>query len=251
MTAELAEFAKTGFFARIRPDAQITRFQVLGERSSGTNYASRLIGKNTSLDPDTPLGWKHGFPDYRDMPADLLIIAMVRHAGAWSRSMHKRPWHTRAEMQKLEFSEFLRATWDTSFDHAKYFPDEVARGLLGAALTADLDQDTGAAFDNVFALRRAKLTALLAGASRPGNFILLRMEPMIAEPEPTLMAILDAARVSLNGAGYRGIFKRLGTNFNSKVEPRPKTPNRLSEDDRVFMRSQLDADQERLLGYSY
>lgn len=251
MTAALSDFAKTGFFARIRSDAKITRFQVVGERSSGTNYASRLIGKNSALSPDTPLGWKHGFIEFENLPDDVLVVAMVRHAGVWSRSMHKRPWHSSDALQALELSDFLRAPWDTSFDEAKYFRREEKLGLIGGPLTYDRHPDTGEMFENVYTLRRAKLTALLAGAKTECNFILLRMEPMIKAPEDTLRRVLDAANVPLNAEGFRGIFKRLGSKFHPRVDPRPKTPNRLSDEDRAFMRSQLDIEQEAQLGYRY
>ena len=62
-------FAETGL--HLRPtDHVITRFQVVGERSSGTNYIKRLFGKNTGLRPVETLGWKHGGMQTLAVPAD-------------------------------------------------------------------------------------------------------------------------------------------------------------------------------------
>ena len=41
--------------------------QVFGERSSGTNFVKRLIGRNSVLKPTEEMGWKHGFPQMTAM----------------------------------------------------------------------------------------------------------------------------------------------------------------------------------------
>ena len=83
-------FAATGLHVQSGP-TPVTRFQVVGERSSGTNYVKRLLGRNTGLKPTEALGWKHGGPQALAIPADLLVVICVRHAGDWARSMHRGP----------------------------------------------------------------------------------------------------------------------------------------------------------------
>ena len=102
------EFSSTGWQVH-RPAAGITRYQVFGERSSGTNFIKRLIGRNTLLTPTEELGWKHGFPQMTAIPQDTLIVCVTRNAVDWASSMHAKPWHCPPEMQRLTFSDFIRA----------------------------------------------------------------------------------------------------------------------------------------------
>ena len=54
---------------------RITRYQVFGERSSGTNFVKRLLGRNTALAPSEGLGWKHGLPHMAAIPRHRWAIA--------------------------------------------------------------------------------------------------------------------------------------------------------------------------------
>ncbi|WP_208347598.1 hypothetical protein [Pseudaestuariivita rosea] len=99
------------------PD-QITQFQVLGERSSGTNVLSAFINRNTRLAPSTHLGWKHGFPQAQFYPRNLLTVVSFRHPLDWVRSMHRKPWHAAPRLQGLSFSDFIRAEWESVIDNA-------------------------------------------------------------------------------------------------------------------------------------
>ncbi|WP_373488146.1 hypothetical protein, partial [Blastomonas sp.] len=62
------DFATTGILAPRAASVPITRFQVLGERSSGTNFVKRLLGRNSTLRPTEDLGWKHRFPHAAAIP---------------------------------------------------------------------------------------------------------------------------------------------------------------------------------------
>ena len=54
------QFADTGWQIALR--GPVGRYQVFGERSSGTNFVKRLVGRNTALIPTEELGWKHALP---------------------------------------------------------------------------------------------------------------------------------------------------------------------------------------------
>ncbi len=236
---------------RRAPDTTITRFQVLGERSSGTNFVKRLLGRNTTLTPTEALGWKHGFPHAAAIPPDLALIACVRRADAWALSMHKKPWHTTPALQSLEFGEFIRAEWDTVVDRPRYFEKTAPLDTIGQPLQHDRDPLTGARFANLFALRRAKLTGLLSYLQRDCTVILLRMEDAQTAPEMTLDALRAGLGLPPRESEFAPVLKRLGSKFKPSVESRPATPKKMGAFGVKFMRKHLDLAQEAALGYTY
>jgi len=245
------EFARTGFTC-MRPTAtKITRFQVLGERSSGTNYVKRLLGRNTALTPTEALGWKHGFPHALAIPPDLAVIGVVRNAQDWARSMHAKPWHCSPALQSLELSDFLRAPWDTCVDRPRYFDGAKEAGTLGQPLMHDRHPLTGQQFDNLFELRKAKLDGLLSYANRACCFVLLRLEDVVAAPEHMLERVQTALDLPPRTQPFRPVFKRLGSKFKPSVQTRPDTPKQLTPSDLALLKTLIDPAQEQLLGYRY
>ncbi|MHC9234006.1 hypothetical protein ACX9MO_00040 [Pseudooceanicola sp. 502str34] len=239
-------FADSGVFlraGRLPP----TRVQVMGERSSGTNFVKRLIGRNTPLSPTEELGWKHGAPAMIAIPADLLVVVAVRNAADWARSMHAKPWHASPALQALDFSAFLRAEWDTIADRPRYFED-LPESAIGQPLQPDRDPLTGARHADLFALRRAKLTAHLSLLNRDCTLAILRMETATAEPEALLAQL--RATYALPDAPYRPVVKRLGAKFKPAIPDRPTTPE-WSGPDLAHLRARVDTGQEAMLGYSY
>ncbi|WP_121629772.1 hypothetical protein [Tropicibacter alexandrii] len=226
-----------------------TRYQVFGERSSGTNYVKRLLGRNSPLRPMEELGWKHGFPHMTAIPEHVAIVACVRDARAWSLSMHAKPWHCPPQMQALEFSDFIRAEWATVADRPRYFPQVAELGGAGQPLQHDRHPLTGLPFENLYALRRAKLAALLGFFNRGCTLVFCRMEDVIARPEAFLQDVHDRLQVTGLAQEYRPVHKRLGSKFAPAIDPRPATPKAMSEADLAFLRAQVDPDQEAMLGY--
>lgn len=243
-----ADFAETGLFLTA-PHVPPARFQVLGERSSGTNLARRLLARNTPMAATEDLGWKHGFPSALAIPPDLAVICMVRNAADWALSMHAKPWHATAAMQALPLSDFIRAPWQTTIDRARYFPD--SKALVGQPLQQDRDPATGAPFDNLFALRRAKLAALMGYTARDCTCVILRTERLQADPQGTIDAIAAGLGLAPRSARFRGIGKRLGARFRPVLATRPATPETLSGRDVEFLKRNCDAAQEAALGYLY
>jgi hypothetical protein len=224
---------------------------VLGERSSGTNLAKRLLTRNSSLKPSEDLGWKHGFPHATAIPADLLVLGLVRNAMSWALSMHAKPWHTSPRMQALPFSDFIRAPWDTRVDRARYFPDSDRLGQVGQPLQHDRHPLTGEMFPNLFAMRTAKLQALLSYSNRDCHFALMQAERLQSDPETTLRNLRSALRLPDPEGAFRPVHKRLGSKFKAAVDSRPESPRTISPEDRDFILSQLDLSLERHLGYTY
>ncbi|MEM8576748.1 MAG: hypothetical protein AAGF60_02755 [Pseudomonadota bacterium] len=244
----LGDFAKDGLLVQRRGD--VRRINVLGERSSGTNFVKRLIGQNSALRPVELLGWKHGFPSAAAIPPDIAVVLCVRGADNWARSMHAKPWHAAPELQRLGFSDFIRAPWTTVLDKMKYFETTGLPAAQGQPLQYDRHPLTGAPFENLFALRRAKLQGLLSYLARDCTVVLCRMEDAQAAPE----AFLDRVLAPLGHArqeAFKPVYKRLGSRFAAAVPDRPAPPEEMSAEDRAFMQTQLDPAQEAALGYSY
>ena len=242
-----ARFRSTGVSAHIDQNANLTRFQVLGERSSGTNLVKRLLGRNTSLAPTEALGWKHGFAQETAIPSDLLVVCVVRRADAWALSMHAKPWHCPPAMQALPFSQFIRAKWDTIVDRPRYFRGLPNVGEIGTALRIDRHPQTGQPFETVFDMRTAKLRSLLSYPDRDCNCVVLRCEDVVGDPNKLLEAL------SLPGwTGHlRPVFKRLGSKFRPSIEERPSIPDCLSEADTKWLKQRCDTKLEATLGYEY
>ncbi|WP_226623776.1 hypothetical protein [Alloyangia pacifica] len=244
------EFSSTGWQVH-QPAPGITRYQVFGERSSGTNFVKRLIGRNTPLAPTEDLGWKHGFPQMTVIPQDTLIVCVTRNAADWARSMHAKPWHCPPEMQRLAFSDFIRAEWATIADRPRYFPQVAALGGTGQPLQHDRHPLTGAPFPDLFALRRAKLEGLTGFFNRGCALLFCRLEAVQAQPEAFLTDLRAGFGLSTGGP-YRPVVKRLGSRFKPAIDaPRPETPAELSPEDLDVLRSRLDLGLEAALGYSY
>lgn len=241
------EFAQTGLFVRLGAKPP-ERFQVMGERSSGTNLLHRLVLRNTVLDPSEVLGWKHGFPGALAVPSDLAVICAVRGPEAWALSMFAKPWHTVPEMQQMTFSDFLRAPWQTTVDRARYFSGR--HDLVGQPLMADRDPVTGQVFANLLALRRAKLRALLSYLDRGGTCAVVRTETLQDDPEGLIARLKTGLGLPVAGEPFRGVTRRLGSKFKPSVASRPALPTSISEDDRAFIRANLDPELESALGYS-
>ncbi|WP_246107404.1 hypothetical protein [Puniceibacterium confluentis] len=231
-------------------DVAPTRVQVFGERSSGTNFVKRLIGRNTGLVPIEDLGWKHGFPQMTAIPQDVLVVTVVRDARDWTLSMFAKPWHATPEMQRMEFSAFIRTGWATIADRPRYFPQSAAHGSIGQPLQFDRHPITGAVFDNLFALRRAKLHGHLSLLSRTRPAALVRLEAAQADPQGFLSALCGALGLP-PAETYRPVVKRLGAKFRPSVDRRPTVPARLSVADLAFLRTETDVRQEAQLGYVY
>ena len=225
-------------------------FQVLGERSSGTNFVKLLIKRNLTLEPTNALGWKHGFPHMLAIPGDTLLICVFRNALDWVLSMHAKPWHANQHMQRMPFSEFLRAPWDSVVDRPGYFGLQAGARDLGEALQHDRHPITGQVFPNLLVMRNAKAASLVGCTNRSANVVLVQYESVVAEPALFLATLADAFDIKRPDQ-IRAIDRRLGSRFRPAVGDRPDAPAKLSPEDHRFVLSQLDRAMESSIGYEY
>lgn len=246
------DMAETGVHFALRPNAGFNWFQVMGERASGTNLVRKLIELNVGITHTTGLGWKHGFPHMVAVPNDTVVVAAVRNAEDWALSMHKRPWHLAPEAQSRGFSDFIRAPWEGIVDGVGHFAElhaDQIPGCKGRALQMDRHPITGLPFDNLFALRRAKLAALTGLLNRNCSVVLMQMETIVSEPQAFMQLFRAATSTQPRQENWRAPKRRLGNNFKRAVAA--QTPSAMSEADRAFMIGELDLDLEAALGYRY
>lgn len=246
----LTDLATRGWAIRHRGPAP-KRFQVMGERSSGTNFLKRLIDGNSWLGNSEVLGWKHGVPMMLAIPADFTVVCSIRAADAWALSMHAKPWHARPRLQTLGFSDFIRAPWDSRIDRPRYFPWADSPEYRGQPLQADRHPVTGAMFRDLFELRAIKMAGLLSFAIRHSSCVFVRMEAVQAAPEAFLGELGTALGLPASEAPYKPVTKRLGAKFKPAVMTRPEAPAEMPETDRAWMRTRLDLGIEEAMGYTY
>lgn len=227
-----------------------TRFQVLGERCSGTNYLQAFLRANFDLKPGDTLGWKHGFPAFLAAPSDLLAVVITRDAHDWCRSLFAKPWHSEHALRKLSFSEFIRAEWRSKADGAQYFGFAPEDTRVGQPLQADRHPITGRRFTNILQMRNVKNAAWLGLLSRDMNVAILRHEWLVASPREVVDQLAETFNLRPSGSltvpeahfGWAPWPKRAGT--------MPKPPVPLLEEDQRFINAELDTEIEAILGYA-
>ncbi len=248
----MIDLSQTGYHLHRASDVPLTQFQVLGERGSGTNIVRKIMEKNLSLMRVEGLGWKHGFPHMVAIPDDLLVVCVVRNAHDWALSMHKRPWHVDPDLQKLDFSDFIRAEWRSIVDRPADFEllsDEL--NAQGATLQFDRHPITGLPLKNLFDLRREKLAALEGMTNRGCSFVVVQMETFLAMGEDYLHTLCEAFDLKRKGPNYKTVKRRMGNKWNQSVRNHRITPEAMPDADVAFMLDQLDLSAEARFGYTY
>lgn len=239
-----------------RRQGAISEHFVFGERNSGTNLAHQLLVQNIPALKDSTgdrigpqgfrYGWKHGFPQMVAAPASCLAVVMFRAPETWLRSMHARPWHAVPELAKLEFSDFIRAEWQTRVDEQNF---GVAQGgaRWGKELHYDRHPLTGARFETILGLRRAKSTGFLSLEARFANCLMLRHEDLTANPEGCVRFVSEHYGLARYQT-FRPVAARRGRASEGAFQPTAYAP--LETADHAFVWTQLDLAQEAQLGYA-
>lgn len=252
MTDTTFDLRENGLLMHRAHDKPIRQFQVLGERASGTNVVRKTLGQNVKMRGVETLGWKHGFPHMVAIPRNLVVICVVRNAWNWALSMHKRPWHADPDIQKLGFSDFLRSEWKSIVDRPSDFQmlaDELK--VQGVPLQHDRHPITGALFENLFALRTAKLQALHGMRNRDCSYIFVTLETFNEDPEGFVTTLCDTFGVLRRPREFRLVERRLGNLHNRAVKAVPKSSENDLHADFMFMKDSLDHELEAEFGYSY
>lgn len=180
----------TALIAHSRPFRRpIRRYQVLGERSSGTNLADIVLRRHTTLERTGDYGWKHAFPQFSSVLRDDLLVICFRNAHSWLKSMYDKPWHVPDNLTDVSFSAFLRAPWITVMDMPGAMNAVGRRKSLGLPVQGDRHPLTGRVPENPIQLRNLKNAAFLGVLERGCNVALIRHEDLTADPDGLIRAL--------------------------------------------------------------
>jgi hypothetical protein len=148
-------------------------------------------------------------------------------------------------VRDLPFEAFLRAEWQSRVDERNFGVEDGEMRAL-AELQWDRHPLTGARFGNIAQLRRAKTTGFLSLSERFANCLMLRHEDVVADPEGLVAHV--AGTYGLERAPeFHSIETRRGKASDGPYEAK-RYPG-LSTQDREWLWSELDRDQEERLGY--
>ncbi|OYW60214.1 MAG: hypothetical protein B7Z10_04305 [Rhodobacterales bacterium 32-66-7] len=228
----------------------IDRFQIYGERRSGTNFVSRTIARNCGLKRFSSYGWKHALPYYPLLPRSCLFVVVVRDPFDWLRSFYAGPFEADPAIAALPFSGFIRAEWEgtyTGFERQWAYRGYAVRDRFARGEPNFLDRHpvNGRRFRNVLELRSVKLAGHLSLLDRGLNAVAIRYEDFRVRPEAILRDI--GSRFSLNlRADFRPTDVPVGPSSDRRAAAKTAP---ISAEDRDFILAGLDQTLERRCGY--
>lgn len=166
----------------------ITKFTILGERCSGTNFLEQAIIKNFDIEITWQYGYKHffGFEDYSDSD-DTLFIGIVRNPYKWINSLYKTPYHLQEELKTSQKAFLANEFWS-------YYDDALIHSSdYGSEILFDRNIYTGDRYKNIFECRKIKCNFLLNDMPKKvKNYILIRYEDLRDKYEETLNKIKNS-----------------------------------------------------------
>ena len=174
--------------------ARFTKFQVYGQRCSGTNALIRLLERNL---PDMrfteEFGFKHWLvPADVRIPDDVFVVVIARPVDQWLRSLHANPWHAHPDLKAMPFADFIRAPWRSVWDEQFWGVDR-SDPRFGKPIAEELDPQTGAPFANAIAMRTAKLANWIDTASRARGHLFVSHGELVSNPSAIVRRFANKA----------------------------------------------------------
>lgn len=238
-----------GLDAKRESCESINRFQIFGERCSGTNFLHCLLLENVdeNLKFDSPnwyeYGWKH-FPLWITVPFENnpresllknynfedsekhLFIVIFRDPYDWIRSLHREPHHARASMLRKPLNVFITIPWDSQ-------------------VPLDRNPLTGGNFESVLALRTARIINMLLIKEKVKNIYFVRYETVRDYPREVINEISELFDIP-----FKPDFTPIGSYKGKKYHPFVKSRYLdLSQEEVNLINSQLDEVTENAIGY--
>lgn len=156
----------------------ISKFFILGERCSGTNFLHSSLNKNFKLEYNSIFGHKHffghkGFPNN----SDTLFVGITREITSWINSFYSTPHHVGYPCRENK-NAFLTKEFFSCWDSGKN---------QGKDIVEDYHWKLKRRFKNIFELRVVKNNFLLYEMpKRVNNYILIRYEDLRDDYKNTL-----------------------------------------------------------------
>ena len=177
---------------------RITKFAILGERCSGTNFLEESMITNFDISYTTEHGNKHFFcfNDYTNkFTEDTLFIGIIRNPIYWlnsfSKELHHIP-HVNKDLTHFLFNECY------SILDKEHIHDPISKFMLPnlnpieMVNRRDLNYMNGEKYKNIFELRQLKnmyLTRIMP--TKVPNYILISYENLLYNFEDTLKTIKE------------------------------------------------------------
>ena len=236
---------------------RITKFSILGERCSGTNFLEESMTTNFDISYTTEHGNKHFFcfNDYTNkFTEDTLFIGIIRNPIYWlnsfSKELHHIP-HVNKDLTHFLFNECY------SILDKEHIHDPISKFMLPhlnpmeTVDRRDLNYMNGEKYKNIFELRQLKniyLTRIMP--TKVSNYILINYENILYNFDDTLKTIKEQfcliQKQSLSTSGFvqPTIYKKSNV-FHFKQQ-RNITFNQIIVE---TIWKNLDISQENKLGY--
>lgn len=169
----------------------------------------------------------------------LLVVIVRRHILRWLPSVHASPFELSSTMQRMNFSDFIRAEW-TPVWRVERNGEQIEKPAY-----EDYDPEQKRRFENALSMRSAKLRYFDETASMPVNVVLTRFEDVNMAPERWLSEVAETFAItpskSFTGVGrYRG---------GAPGAYRPRVFRRIAPPDRKFILGNVDTEAEEQAGY--
>ncbi len=249
-TVDLDKSLTSIYFESTKVKARgIDRFQMFGERRSGTNFVRELVQTNFNVQTTWRFGWKHGIPHFPVLPKRCLFVVVVRDPFDWAVSLFNGAYEAHPVVKNRDFDAFLREEWVGQFRPAKSpwhkvgydFDPSVGRG---EELQLDRHPIEGRRFKSIFEMRSVKYRSFLGLLERDVNVAIIRFEDALNKPQAVCKKISNTFGLKLRGfspvvghVGPKGL--RKGLNRVSE----------LTDHQRAYIFAQLDNDLEHRFGY--
>jgi hypothetical protein len=239
------------------------KYQLFGERCSGTNYVVTALSVNfPNLEQCFDYGFKHwlqpAFLGGDSFPTDLLFVIVVRGPIDWLRSMHLQPWHVDPQLRALSFSRFIRSEWRCVWDEQAGVTPADSRWMK----EMDFERNPlngGMRFKNILELRSVKYRLWREKLTRHPMVVIINFEAFLADPLSVFQQVAGYASLPVPLAfnmpsGYKGgvswkrnlLLKMTKGLFGSY---RSKAKTQISPQDLDFIEQNLNKEQEERYGY--
>lgn len=221
---------------------QITKFTILGERCSGTNFLEEAITTNFDITYTAEHGHKHYFcfQNYTNKYIeDTLFIGIIRNPIYWMNSFSKELHHIPKVNKPL--TNFLFNKFYSVYDNVK------SKNGGEVVHKEDLNYNTGKEYKNIFELRKLKNFYLKnIVKTKVPNYILINYEDLLYNYCDTLTKIKNEFALQQKHDTFLKITKYKKTSTYNFKQQRQIT---LSLKTIKLIWSNLDVKQENSLGY--
>lgn len=209
------------FYQYRKPTTKVSKFTIIGERHSGTNWIEKICLSRLTLPITWEFGSKHFInprPSLLAAGTDCLFICIVRNIYDWIGGFYKVPHHVNVSMM-WNIKTFILNEWKNDIE--------------------DNDYLTGKPYKNIFELRKYKLQYLSIFLPLiVDNMIIVRYEDLRINPEN----IVDFIATTYN-------IQKTNNLYSQFTNPINKPPYYFNKEILSIINDNTDWDIENNFGY--